>query len=94
VLAKAQVELEGTGTVDVRLVRVGRSIALDAFRGSRRRARVSVPDAGVRGRLRELTGTCEYREAICVQWLNEGETIPLTHAYSLARGGRRFEVIG
>ena len=93
VLARVEVD-GGPAGVDVRLVRAGRAIAIDSFRGSRRLARIAVPDADARGRVLELTGTCEYPGAICLQWQNEGDAIPLIHAYSLAAGGRRFRVIG
>ena len=92
VLAEAQVDLEEI--VDVRLVRAGKSIAIDSFRGSRRLARVAIPDADSAGKVLELTGTCEYPGAVCLEWLNDGESTPVIHAYSLARDGRRFRVIG
>ena len=75
-------------------MRVGRAIAIDSFRGPRRLARIAVPDADARGRVLELTGLCDYPGAICLQWQNDGSAIPLAHAYSLARTGRRFRVIG
>ena len=93
VLARVEVDGEPAG-VEVRLVRVGRAIAIDSFRGPRRLARIAVPDADARGRVLELTGLCDYPGAICLQWQNDGSAIPLAHAYSLARTGRRFRVIG
>jgi hypothetical protein len=80
--------------VEVRLVRAGRAIVLDSFRGPRRLARIAVPDADVRGRVLELTGFCDYPRAICLQWQNGGEAIPLSHAYRFSPGGRRFRMIG
>ena len=53
-----------------------------------------MPDVDARGRALELTGTCEYPRAVCLRWLNDGERTPVIHAYSLARGGRAFRVIG
>ncbi len=84
VLAGVEVDGEPAG-VDVRLVRVGRAIAIDSLSGSRRLARIMVPDADVRGRVLELTGTCEYPGAVCLEWLNGGDPTPRVHAYSLAR---------
>ena len=84
----------GQRRVDVRLVRDGQAIAIDAFRGPLRLARIAVPDVDARGRALEFTGTCEYPRAVCLRWLNDGERTPVIHAYSLGAGGRTFRVIG
>ena len=93
VLARAGVD-GGPAGAEARLVRVGRTIAIDSFRGPRRLARIAVPDADARGRALELTGACEYPRAICLRWQNDGDAIPRSHAYLFVRGGRRFRVIG
>jgi hypothetical protein len=82
------------GTVQLKLVRVGRAIAIDTFRGSRRLARIEVPDVDVRGKPLWLSGSCEYPRAVCLRWLNDGDRNPVIHAYRLVRGGRAFRVIG
>ena len=94
VLGEAEVEVPETGPVTVRLVRTGRAVALDSFSGRRRLARILVSGADVRGRVADLAGICEYPGAVCLQWLNDADAEPVVHAYSLARGGRRFRVIG
>ena len=77
----------------MRLVRPGgrcasiRSAAGDASRGSWYSGARARPGG-------ELAGSCEYPGAICLQWLNDGDADPVVHAYSLARDGRRFRVIG
>lgn len=94
VAAETGVEIEGRGTVEVRLVSLGGTIALDSFRGSRRLARIPVPDLEVGGRALELTGACEYPRSVCLSWLNDGDARPVIHAYSLVLGGRAFRMIG
>lgn len=94
VLAKAQIDLGQPGIVHLRLVRVGQAIAIDAFRGPLRLARIAVPDVDARGRALLFTGTCEYPRAVCLRWLNDGERTTVIHAYSLGAGGRTFRVIG
>ncbi len=94
VVAETRVEMDGGHTVALRLVRDGRRIALDSFRGARRLGRIAVPDLEVGGRAVELTGACEYPRSVCLTWQNDGDAGPVIHAYSLVRGGRAFRVIG
>jgi hypothetical protein len=91
-LAQAWIDL-ARRAVRVELVRVGDAIALDAFRGRARIARLHVPDADPRGRVLSFDGTCGYVRGLCLRWLGEGEPTPVVHAYRLAKDGS-FRVIG
>lgn len=88
------IDLPRSRAVRVELVRVRDGIAIDAFRGRRRLARIDVPDARSSGRLLNLDGNCGYRRGFCLRWLNEGEVTPVMHAYRLARDGSAFRLIG
>ena len=59
-------------------------IALDAFRGTRRVARIDVPGADPRGLLsrieQEIRGSIG---AVYVSWWNPGSEVPLDHRYML-----------
>jgi hypothetical protein len=88
------VDLPQTRSVYVRLVRLSDGIAFDALRGSRRVARIDVPDAHPGGRPLELDPQCGYARGFCFRWLNRGERTPVVHAYRLTPRGRAFEVIG
>lgn len=88
------IDSPGGRAIRVELVRVTEGVAIDAFRGPRRLARIAVPDASPGGRLIYLEGQCGYRLGFCLRWLNEGETTPLMHSYRIARGGGSFRLIG
>jgi hypothetical protein len=93
-LEELVIPLSGSRVVRVALVRVRSGIALDAFRDRRRVARIDVPDARPSGRLLSVFADCGYRRGFCFRWLNEGELTPVLHAYTLARDGGAFRLIG
>jgi Protein kinase domain len=93
-LGHVVIALSQARAVEVRLVRLRGRIALDAFRGRGRLARVAVPDADPGGRLLNLTAGCGYGKGFCLRWLNEGERLPLVHVYTFARRGTAVRLIG
>jgi hypothetical protein len=92
-LARTAVEL-ARRSVRVELVEAGGAVALDAFRGERRRARIAAPDLRPGGRVLSFDGHCGYRRGVCLRWINPGETSAVVHAYRLVRGGSAFRLIG
>jgi hypothetical protein len=94
VLGQQVIQVPARGAVRVELVRVGAGIAIDAFHGRRRLARIEVPDASPTGQLRSLDGFCGYTRGFCLRWLNEDDVTLVIHAYRLARDGGAFRLIG
>jgi hypothetical protein len=92
-LAETIVALSPRLAIQVRLVQARDRIHLDAFRGSRRTARLPLGDAIPEGELLRFEQNCGPPQAICMRWLNPGESSPLVHAFRVTRGGS-IEVIG
>lgn len=80
VAAEREMPLAEGGTRLVRVVRLGRRLVVDVFRGSSRRvARMAVPDAQPDGSLERLEDR-ERTEALALEWRNPDGTL-IRHAY-------------
>jgi hypothetical protein len=82
------------GAVRVEVVRTGDAIVVDGFRGRQRLARAEVAAAESDGKLLALENGCGFRQGFCLRWLNQGDSLPVLHAYRLARDGIGFQQIG
>jgi hypothetical protein len=92
-LGEATVAVSARSAVQVRLVRAADQINLDAFRGSRRKARLTLGDADPDGELIHFEQNCGNPQSVCVRWRNPGEATPLLHQFTIAPNGA-FRVIG
>ena len=93
-LAAGHVAEPAGASVRVEVVRVSGAVAVDASLGGRRLARTVLEGARPAGELMALEVECGFRHGFCVRWLNDGASVPVVHAYRLARGGRAFRTIG
>ena len=94
VIASQVVTPSSSGRVRVELVRVGDAIAIDAFRDKRRLTRIEVPDAAPDGGLISFQSACGYRHGFCLRWQNQGDPLPVIHAYRLGGADGEFQAIG
>lgn len=93
-LAAQVISPSSGGAVRVEVVRTGDVIAVDAFRGRQRLARAELAAAEPDGKLLALENGCGFRRGFCVRWLNQGDSLPVIHAYRLAPDGVGFRQIG
>jgi hypothetical protein len=83
-LGTEPVELRPGLVVRAALVALPGRIALDAFRGTRRIARINVPGADPRGVLSRIEQEVRVPlGAVYVSWLNPGSEVTLDHRYML-----------
>lgn len=94
VLKDDTVDLGRRGGARIALVSLPEGLVIDAFDGRRRVARIAVPDLRPSGQLFAFDAHCGYERGFCLRWLNDGDQIPVMHAYRLTRNGAAFRLIG
>jgi Protein kinase domain len=92
-LAQTTIAVSPGRAFDVRLVRAAGGIQLDAFSGSRRTARLALPDADPGGAPILFEQNCGIPRTVCLRWQNPGEAVRLVHTFAVEPSGR-FRVIG